>query len=128
MAARDGFSIIELLVALVLLAVGVVGVQTATARFARGVSAADRRTVAGQIAEDRIEQIRTDPEYTTLAARYAEAGTALDAPPGMTRRTVVTHHRDSTAAGVTDFVRITVTVEGPGLPRPVSRTISLGRP
>ncbi|NIS31450.1 MAG: hypothetical protein GWN73_14560, partial [Actinobacteria bacterium] len=88
----------------------------------------DRETAAAQIVEDRIERIRVEPGYASLSARYAESGTALPDHPGLARETVIARHRDSTATGITDFTRVTVTVDGTGLPRPVSRTVTVARP
>lgn len=127
MRARAGFTIVELLVALVILAVGVVGLQMATGRMLRAVSTMDRRAVAAQIAEDRIEEVRADPDYGALAT-YEEPTTPLADYPGLTRETIVLRVRDSTSTGVTDFTRITVVVDGTGLSRPVTRTVSVGRP
>lgn len=119
---------VELLVALVLLAVVLVGMQTATAKFVRVVATSDRQAVAAQIAEARIERVRIDPNYDLIDDHYEESPTSLPDPPGFTRETAVTLHYDSTDAGVTEFKRVTVTVDGPGLVRPLARTISVARP
>lgn len=128
MAARDGFTMVEVLIALVLLAVVLVGMQTATGRFVRIVSDSDRQAAAVQIAEDRVELIRADPEYGELESRYE--GLEADVPDYIefTRETRLLHVRDSTAAGITDYKRVTVTVDGRGLVAPVVRSVTVGRP
>ncbi|HEX7118548.1 MAG TPA: prepilin-type N-terminal cleavage/methylation domain-containing protein [Longimicrobiales bacterium] len=128
METRGGFTIVELLVALVLLTVGVLGLQMVTGRMLRTVSTLDRRAIAAQIAEDRIEQVRADPSYGSLTVRYGEEAAPLPEYPGLTRETLVVRQRDSTETGVTDFTRITVVVEGAGLSSPVTRSVSVGRP
>ncbi len=128
MRARDGFTMIELLVALVVLGVAVVGLSTATGGYTRLVTTIDRKTVAVQVAKDRLDEIRTDPDYSGLVNRYAETGTELDDPPGFSRTTVLRRQVEDTQTGTIDYTRITVTVNGPGLTEPVARTISIGRP
>lgn len=128
MKVREGFTMVELLISLVLLAFGILGMQTATARMVRTTIAKDAETVAAQIAEDRIDEIQGDPSYSTLTARYAEPPTPVEGQPGMNRETVVTRYRQTVGAREVDYTRVTVNVTGPGLARPVSRTISIGRP
>lgn len=126
MAVREGFSLIELITALVLLTIAVLGMQSATSRYLRTVITSDRHALATEIARDRIEMIRVDPTFTTLAARYSE--TATQVQDDFTRGTQIVMVQDTTDAGVIEFLRVTVTVEGPGLPQAVKRSISLARP
>lgn len=128
MANRPGFTMIELIVSLVILGVAIVGLQVVTSRMLQTTDRANRRTIAAQIAEDRLDLIRSDPDYGRVAARFTESGTTIDEPAGFTRTTRFLHQYDSTASGVTDYLRVTVTVDGTGLPEPVARTISIGRP
>jgi prepilin-type N-terminal cleavage/methylation domain-containing protein len=128
MTARPGFTIIEVLVALMLLAVVLVGMQTATGRFVGTVAASDRQATAIQAAEDRIELIRTDPQYDQLENRYEKVETNIPEFPGFTRRTDISTVRDSSSNGVTHYTRVTVTVTGQGLAAPVERTVTIGRP
>ncbi len=128
MRARDGFTMIELLVALVVLAVAVVGLSAATGSYSRLVTTIDRKTVAAQVAKDRLDAIRADPDYEALVSRYSESQTVLTDPPGFIRTTVLRRQVTQTQTGNIDFTRITVTVDGPGLTEPVARTISIGRP
>lgn len=128
MQVRDGFTIIEITVAVVLLAVVLVGMQATTARLVHVVTTSDQHALAVQIAEDRVELIRTDPNYDVLSDRYAETKTALDDPPGFTRTTLFLTVRDSSSTGIAEYKKITVTVDGPGLTEPVQRTVSVGKP
>lgn len=128
MERRPGFSLIELIIALVLLTVTLVGIQAATSRYLHTVATGDRQAVAAQIARDRIEEIRIDPIYDGLAARYAETNTSVLDPPEFTRDTRITTVVDRTGDQITEFTRITVTVRGPGLIEPVTRSTSRVRP
>lgn len=128
MTRRPGFSIVEVVVALVILAVALVGLQTATAAFLRRTAGGERAAGAAQLAEDRLEMVRADPVYAALEARYDGVENDLPGWDGYTRETSIVHERDSTAAGVVDYKRITVTVTGPGLTDPVARTTSVAKP
>lgn len=126
--ASDGFTLVELLVALTILAVGILGMQAVTTRYVNIVTTSDRRAEALQLARDRLDQIRSDGAYDNLVSRYHGVVEA-DLVPGLTRRTMVV--RDTTRTGpdhLVDFTRITVTIEGTGLSQEVRRSISVGRP
>lgn len=128
MANRQGFTIVEVLVALVVLAVVLVGLQTATGQLLHAVAESDRQLLARQLVDDRIKQIQLDPAYTLLASRYGGEEKSLPDAPGLTRVTDFLKVRDSTSAGIVDFWRITVRVDGTGLAAPVARTITVGAP
>lgn len=128
MQSQDGFSLVEVLVALVIMAVAVVGMQTMTAKYVHDVVQSDVQAEALQLVRDRLDQIRTDPEYEQLVATYS--GTETDFPqlPGVTRQTQVVRNRERVGQKEVDFTRVTVTVRGPGLTVPIARSISVGAP
>lgn len=128
MQVRAGFSLVEAMVALVILTVGLVGMQVVTTRYVRIVTTSDRQAVALQLVRDRLEQVRTDPEYTQLGTRYQ--GTEEDIPelPGLRRETVVRRVQQQIGEGTMDYTQVTVTVSGSGLNAPVARTLSVGAP
>ncbi|MCI0435840.1 MAG: prepilin-type N-terminal cleavage/methylation domain-containing protein [Gemmatimonadetes bacterium] len=128
MASRDGFSLIEVIVALVLLAIVVLGIQGMTSSMITATTKSNADVLAMQLAEDRIDLIRMDPQYNTIAARYTGVDSAIAGWPGYRRTTVVTQRRDSSALGIIDWLKITVTVNGPGIKVPVSRTVTIGSP
>lgn len=125
---RQGFSLVEVTVALVLLAAGMLALQEAVVRMVRQVSDDSRTASAIQLVEDRLELVRSDPQYDSLTARYTTTETSPGGVSGLTRVTAITRVRDSTAAGITDFRRITVSVQGSGLKFPISRTVSVAAP
>ncbi len=128
MRAREGFTLIELMVAVVLLVIVFTGLQGAAARYAHDVVTSDRSAVAIQLAEGRIARVRMHPDYATLDSIYGGTELDPDGQTGLERRTQVDHTSDTTAAGVVDYKTITVTVTGEGLPGPVARTIILAAP
>lgn len=126
---RGGFTIIEVLLALLLLSFTVLGFQAATGEIIHYAAQSDREAVAVQLVEDRLDLIRIDPQYEALEARYAESETILGADyPGLTRTTHVVHTYAEQATGVLDYLTITVTVDGGSLRAPVGRTIVIGAP
>ena len=125
---RHGFSLIETLVALVLLGVVVLGIQGSTARMITQTTRSNTEILAMQLAEDRIDLIKMDPQYDSLVARYGTTETSIPYWPGFNRTTQLTARRDSTANGITEWVKVTVTVIGPGLRIPFVRSVTIGAP
>lgn len=126
--ARGGFTIVEVLLALLLLAFMVMGFQAATGEIIHYAAQSDRQAVAVQLVEDRLDLIRLDPQYAALEGRYETAPIDLADFPGLTRSTDIVHTYQEQATGVLDFLTITVTVAGAGLRDPVARTIVIGAP
>ena len=125
---RRGFTLVEVVVALVLLAVGMLAVQSAVLQLVHRATQDSRAAVAAQLASDRLELVRADPRYDLLSARYSATETDVAGNVGLTRKTDILHVRDSTAKGITDYQRVTVTVSGRGLSAPIVRTGTVGAP
>ena len=73
-----GISIVEVLVALVLLAVGLLGIAGSGAIAMRASSSATRERRAAQRAADRAETLRADGCTAARSGSYADSGAALD--------------------------------------------------
>lgn len=125
---RDGFTIVEVLLALLLLSFMVMGFQAATGEIIHYAAQSDRMAVAVQLVEDRLDLIRLDPDYAALVGRYSETETALASYEGLTRTTVGRRTQAVQTTGELDYTKFTVTVDGRGLRDPVSRTIVVGAP
>ncbi len=125
---RDGFTIAEVLLALVLLSFMVMGFQAATGEIIHYAAQSDRKAVAVQLVQSRVSMIRLDPRYTTLQATYEETGTTFTDYPALTRKTVAERTLKTQETGVLDYTTLTVTVDGAGLRAPVSRTIVVAAP
>lgn len=125
MRARRGFSALELVVGLFLLAVAVAGLKTmgSLGRSTPEITS----TEIERLADDRLDTILTDPRYDALEERYRGIELRLDGVGGVTRVTNVVHWRDSTDAGVVDFKRISVTITGPAIEEPLVRTATVTR-
>ncbi|HEX7242448.1 MAG TPA: prepilin-type N-terminal cleavage/methylation domain-containing protein [Longimicrobiaceae bacterium] len=124
-----GFTLLEVLIAIVILGICLLGVQAAvTDRFVRDIGGHDRQAVAAQLVEDRIQAIQLDPVYATLETRYEGSDSTIPGFPGFTRTTEIVQVRSVTPRGVVDYRKATVTVRSRNLARPVSRTITVGAP
>lgn len=123
-AARGGFTLIEVILALSILAVVIVGLVSMTGRTTHVAATSDREQAAIQLATDRVEQVRSEPSYAKLDSLFVATETGFATLPGYTRTTEIVRM----TAGNNDFKRITVTVNGPGLAAPVQRTVTVAAP
>jgi prepilin-type N-terminal cleavage/methylation domain-containing protein len=118
---RSGFTLIEVLVAMVLLGFAVLGVQAAvTDRFVRNVGMEDQRAIAHQLAADRIAAVQNDPRYTGISSNYAGSEDPVSGFAGYRRDTFV---RESTG-----YTVVTVQVLTPVARDTVVRTVAVGAP
>jgi len=128
MRTRKGFSLVEVIVALVLLTILMLGAQALAARMIRTTTTANIQVTAAQIAEDRIDFVRLDPQYDSLVARYAVTENPVTGYPGYQRITAFTQTLAVTTNGTTDFQTMTVRVTHQQLVTPVSRTVVITTP
>ena len=96
-APRAGFTIVELLVAMMVFAIGVLGLAATTATVARLMGSASRQSMAAALAQSRIEKLRGVP--------CASIASGSDTVRGITSTW--------TATAVTRGVNITETVSFP---------------
>lgn len=125
---REGFTVVEIILALLLLSFVVLGFQAATGEIIHYAAQSDRGLVASQLTEDRLELIRLETDYEGLEAGYEAVEDSLPGHPGLTRTTTVTRFVETQVTGELDYQRITVTVDGDGLRSPVARTIVVAKP
>jgi len=123
---RRGFTLIEVIIAMVILVVGILAMSAAVGQFVRQTSQSEVQTVATQLAQERLQMIQMDPAYGNLETTYAGSESSLPGAAGFARKTVIT--LVGGAGQTTDFKRITVTVTGPGLRTPVVRTTTMAAP
>lgn len=127
-SGREGFTVVEVLLALLLLSFMVMGFQAATGEIIHYAAQSDRKAVAVQLVQDRLDLVHMDTEYSGLQSRYAEVRTGLPGYPTMTRTTQVVRTRASQSTGLLDYTTVTVTLESASLREPVSRTIVVAAP
>jgi prepilin-type N-terminal cleavage/methylation domain-containing protein len=118
-----GFSLVELLMAIVILSVILMGLAGTTVSYLHEVTQDNVRVQAAAAADERIASIRAYPIYDSLTVRFAGTESNWPGYQGWTRSTVVTRN-----AGAVDVTKVTVSVDGPGLLSPIARSISIGVP
>lgn len=126
MRRDDGFTLIEVMIALTILLVVTLGMATTTGRLLRNVATEERVAAAIQLAEHRIQQVQIEPAYGRLDTLYAGTESGLPGLPGATRETRVVRYGGP--GQPFDYFKITVTVSAPGLLAPVKRTVTVGAP
>jgi prepilin-type N-terminal cleavage/methylation domain-containing protein len=123
---RGGFTLVEVILALTILLVVLMMLATSTGKTVHTVATASAQEAAIELAMSRIEQIRADPQYSTIDSIYGATETGFPTLPGYTRVTKVVR-----VGGVglpNDYKKITVTVTGPGVTPPVSRSATVAAP
>lgn len=122
---RGGFTLAEIIVALTILVVCLIGFADVSRRFIRSNTSVATRTVASDLATSRIEQIKGSRNYTTLVSTFngqVETWTGTSPYSGFTRTTYVA--RTGPNAN-NDFSTVTVVVSGRQLTPSVRRTTSI---
>lgn len=126
---EQGFTLVELMIAMLILTVAILGIGASAGRLSSAAGEAELKALAVQAVEDRINFVRLDPVYDSLAARYAASESSLLGLPGYTRTTAVTRSQIAQPGGKTlDYTTITVKVDGGGLSTPIVREIVVGAP
>ncbi len=128
-ADKRGFSLVEMMIAIVILTVAILGIAASAGRLSGAAGEAEVKAIAVQSVEDRISFVRLDPIYDSLAARYATTESVVIGLPGVTRQTAVTRYQVTQSNGkVLDYTTVTVTVSGGVLRNPVVREVIVGAP
>ncbi len=68
MARRSGFTLVEMMVAVVILATGLLGLTTTSAYVLRMVSGGQQQTIAASVVQSRLERLRSLPCATIISA------------------------------------------------------------
>lgn len=116
-SSTRGFTLIEVMIALVILSGIVLSIGAGTGRYLSSITRSRIRIQAASVADAQIATMRVHPDYTTLTATFN--GTVAGLPfPSYSRVTQVVRTGAGTNA---DRTRVKVTVTGPHLAIPVLR-------
>ena len=125
---RQGFTIIEMIIAILLLTTAILGMGASAGFMLQAGSGAGVKAEALQAVEGRISQIVMDPRYAALDSLYE--GTESDMPGlvGYEMVTTITQTRTLLNGRYTDYKKVWVSVSGPGLFESISRLMIVGAP
>jgi len=121
---REGFTLIEIVMAMSILLIVMLTLVTLTGRTVHLATLTEREQAAIQLVTDRTDEVRTNPAYASLDSLYEGTESGFATLAGFQRMTNIVR----TNSGGHDYKKVTVTVTGPGLSAPVSRTIAVAAP
>jgi prepilin-type N-terminal cleavage/methylation domain-containing protein len=121
---RRGFTLIEVMVALVILAGVMIGLGMFSVRLAQATSTSRLRITAAQLAADRLETVEGAPRYTAIESLYVATENSIAGYPQYTRQTWVKHIGGSVADTI-DYKIVTVQVTHKQLTGNVRKTITI---
>jgi len=122
-----GFTLVEVVVALVILSVAVLGLSASAATLATRAADAELRARALNAVQDRIAQVQIDPRYGALEVLYAGSQTNALGLSGMTLTTTVTRVLQTIPPAL-DYKVVAVVIDGPQLGGAISRQLVVGAP
>jgi prepilin-type N-terminal cleavage/methylation domain-containing protein len=120
-SARKGMSLIEVMIAITILATAMLGIAGFMGKFARIVAVSDVKNTANELASQRIEEIKNAPRYSAIDTLYPGTVSLIAPYVGYTRKTLVTHTGGG-AADLYDYKTVTVTVSNNRLSTPIKRS------
>lgn len=123
MSNRRGFSLIEVMVALVILSIVLLGLGRFVASFLHMVGTTTTKTAATEAAAGYMAMIQSDPSYP-LPATYAGTVTGIGSFPNLKRVTTLTRVNSSNR----DYTTVTVKVTEPTLRDTVNITAVVAKP
>ncbi len=109
---RDGFTLIEVLIAVVVLTIAVTGLGQFMAKYQHSTSTSTMLSTMTTIAKERLELVRADPRYTQLKALYGTGASAdtTGFPRYSTIKRVTVVERDQGSTPPRDLTTVTVSV------------------
>lgn len=122
-ARRAGFSLIEVIVALMLLTAVVLALGGFTAKFAQANSQAHLVIAANEIAAQRLDEVRQQPTYAAIDLLKDSAGIRYDFQT-FGRQTIVKRIGGATTDSA-DYRLVTVLVTHPSMKKMVSKTTAV---
>ena len=119
--ARLGMTLIEVLVAMVLLAGVLLSMGKFSAALARSAGTARLLATATQLVSDRIGVVKGAPRYTAIESLYVKTEFTLPGFAGFKRQTMV-RRVGGKATDSIDYKVVTVEVSNPSLAKPVRKS------
>jgi prepilin-type N-terminal cleavage/methylation domain-containing protein len=121
-AVRRGMTLVEVIVAIVILTGATLTMGGFISRFAHTASVSGIRATAAELAADRLETVKQAPTYAALEETYRGDEATIAGHPGFRRATVISHVARSERGGLDDYMLVTVVVTHASLGAPVKKT------
>lgn len=121
-AARAGISLLEVMVALTILATSLIGMAEYGRRYARSNANSTMLNNALDLASARVERVKAERNYTSMDT-LAGMEIVIAGYPSYRRITAVVR----TLNAQYDYKTVTVTVTHPAMPTPVKKTTAVAR-
>lgn len=120
-SARKGMTLIEVMMAVTILATAMLGIAGFMGKFAHIVAVSDVKNTANELASQRLEEIKNAPRYSAIDTLYPGIVPMTTPYTGFSRQTLVTHTGGG-ASDLYDYKTVTVLVTNPRLDAPIKRT------
>lgn len=119
--ARSGFTLVEVIVAIVLILVVTLGMGAFMVQFIRAVAGSSLRSTANELVAERLEIVKGATVYSTLESQYGGTEQSIPNHPGYVRQTLITHVGGA-PTDLYDYRIVTVIVSGSGLANPIKKS------
>lgn len=120
--ARRGISLLEVMVALTILATSLIGMAEYGRRYARTNANSSMLNNALDLASARVERVKAERNYSSMDS-LATTETVIAGYPKYNRVTAITQTLTAQYA----YKTVTVTVTHPSMPTPVKKTTAIAR-
>jgi prepilin-type N-terminal cleavage/methylation domain-containing protein len=127
-AGPRGVTLIEVMISVVILSVVLLAMGRYMVDFSQAVRRSEARTIALNLAAQRLAEIRASPNYSGLEAAYQASESSIPGFAGYTRQTTITRTGGPRPTYVNDYKTVTVVVNSPGLTTPVTQTVVVAAP
>jgi prepilin-type N-terminal cleavage/methylation domain-containing protein len=125
---RRGLTLIEVMIAMVILTVVLLGMGQFAVNFTRAVQQSEARIIAVNLVDQRLSEIRSSPNYAGLETAYNATESTISGFAGYSRVTTIVATGGPPPTSTDDYKTITVTVTPPGRIGPVKKTIVVAAP
>jgi len=127
-SALRGMTLIEIMIALTILATVLLGMGQFAFNFSRVERQSEARTIAVNLAQQRLSQVRASPNYSGMEASFAGTEATITGFPGYQRTTAIVHTGGALPTYTTDYKTVTVTVTSSALKSTVTKTVVVAAP
>lgn len=118
---RAGMTIIEVIVAMVLLTGALLSMGAFIARYAKAAGTMALRSEANELVADRLESVKGAVRYSTLESVYSGTESSIPNHSGFARQTIITH-TGGLPPSLYDYKTVTVIVTAPALSKPAKKS------